>query len=333
MTKIDDNKFRTRLAPSPSSKLHLGNVASFLITWAFARKNGGRVIFRMDDLDQRCKSIDLQEEIISELRWLGIDWDGKIEYQSQRLSIYDEYFNLLKSSDMLYPCFCSRADLHASLAPHESDKAPIYSGRCKNLTIEEIEGLKTTKSPAYRIEIKGNPLCKFTDVICGEFSQDLKSECGDFVLKRSDSVYSYQLTSVVDDLEMGVTHVIRGNDLLDSTPRQIYLYNVLSALERKRQTHQSLCSEAITSNSSCPVKFAHHPLFLNSEGKRLAKRDGDKTIDEMRKEGATPEDIIGKVAFCLGLLNKEARLSKEEFADAISFEKLRRSSKKITVSY
>ena len=310
MLNENNYTFVSRLAPSPSSKLHLGNALSFLLTWGITRKNGGILVFRMDDLDERCKNLDLKKEIIEELKWLEIDWDGGIIYQSYRDNMYKEYLNTLTDKGLTYPCFCTRADLHAASAPHASDGTPVYAGTCKKLSSSEVEELRHKKNPAIRLALPNNLSINFSDLICGEFSQDLNAECGDFVLRRSDNIFAYQLTNVVDDIELGITHVIRGNDLLSSTPRQIHLRDIF--------------------DKNLPdLNFAHHPLLFDTTGRRLAKRESDKTIDQMRAEGQTPAFIRGTVAHLLGLIDEYSELSQDEFLKVIDFKKLQLTPKNI----
>lgn len=313
--KIDQpKKFISRLAPSPSSKLHLGNALSFLITWSLTRKYGGIVRLRMDDLDERCKNQSIKNDVIQTLRWLEIDWDGPIIFQCDRDNIYQDYFNELSQKAITYPCFCSRADLHAASAPHTSDQTAIYKGTCKALSEDEVDRKRKVRNPAIRIEIPENTTISFNDLICGDYFQDLNRDSGDFIIRRSDFVFAYHLTSVIDDIEMGITHVIRGCDLLSSTPKQIFLHNLLDKDESE-------------------IAYAHHPLLVDSLDRRLAKRDSDKTIGEMRCLGATPSSIRGKIAQLLGIVDQYCEVSADEFIDLIDFDKLKRCNREIVVNY
>jgi glutamyl-tRNA synthetase len=303
----------SRLAPSPSGRIHLGNIFSFLITWADARSRDNRVIFRMDDLDERCKNKEVQNTLISDLRWLGIDWDGKIVYQSERVKIYEEAFNDLKKKDMLYPCFCSRADIHAASAPHASDGTPIYSGKCKNLDPSQVEHLKEIKKFSYRVSV---PDLNVTihDEIFGDYGQNLENDCGDFIVRRSDGVFAYQLTSTIDDIEMGITRIVRGCDLLASTPRQVWLANVISP------------------PSQMQIKYAHLPMLINENGQRLAKRDEPLDLGFMKQEGFSAAKIRGIIAKLAGFINDDADLSTEEFLKIFNLASLKTLGSKISIS-
>ena len=303
----------SRLAPSPSGRIHLGNIFSFLITWADARSKGNRVIFRMDDLDERCKNKEAQNTLISDLKWLGIEWDGIIVYQSERVKIYEEAFNHLKKKNMLYPCFCSRADIHAASAPHASDGTPIYSGKCKHLDPSQVEHLKESKKFSYRISV---PDLNVTihDEIFGDFNQNLENDCGDFIVRRSDGVFAYQLTSTIDDIEMGITRIVRGCDLLPSTPRQVWLANVINASPQTQ------------------IKYAHLPMLINEKGQRLAKRDKSLDLGFMKQEGFSAAKIRGIIAKLAGFINDDADLSTEEFLKIFDLDSLKTLGSKISIS-
>ncbi len=307
------NKFISRLAPSPSSKIHLGNALSFLLTWGFARKYGGTLRLRLDDLDERCKNSLLKKQVIDDLRWLEIDWDGPVHHQCERDNIYEDYYRELVRANNTYPCFCSRADLNAASAPHRSDTISIYSGKCKSLSQEEISSLSAKRAYATRLRILPDTKIDFTDLICGKFEQDLNLECGDFIIRRSDGVFAYHLTSVVDDIEMGITHVIRGNDLLSTTPKHIYLNKLLYNVDNS-------------------IHYAHHPLLVDRCGRRLAKRDNDKTIEEMAQCGATPASIRGQVASLLSLIDYPFELKVDEFIDLLDFGALGKCDREIVVT-
>lgn len=278
-----------RFAPSPSGRLHLGNLACSLLAWLSAKSQGGRIVLRIEDLDTaRCprRYADWVEE---DLAWLGLVWDeGGSDggpngpyYQSECTNIYTDSYNILQDMQLVYPCYCSRAQLHAASAPHRSDGDVIYPGTCRGLTGEEraIRALK--KQPAYRLAVPEEEI-GFTDGHLGRYTENLARDCGDFYLRRADGVFAYQLAVVVDDARMGVTEVVRGADLLNSTPRQLYLYRLLG-LEAPR--------------------FFHAPLLLAPDGRRLSKRDGDQSLENLRAR--FPADaIIGKLAWVYGLQPK-----------------------------
>ncbi len=275
-----------RFAPSPSGRMHLGNLACSLLAWLSAKSAGGRVVLRIEDLDAaRCPRAyaDLLEQ---DLAWLGLYWDegGSLGgpngpyYQSECAEIYTESYNLLQKMQLVYPCFCSRAQLHAASAPHRADGSVVYAGTCRRLTEEQRAEKQRVRLPAYRLMVPDEEIV-FTDLCQGEYRENLLYDCGDFFLRRADGVFAYQLAVVVDDARMGVTQVVRGADLLSSTARQLYLYRLLGLSE---------------------PQFAHCPLLLAADGRRLSKRDGDQSLENLRARYTAPE-IIGKLAWLYGL--------------------------------
>ncbi|MBR3866788.1 MAG: tRNA glutamyl-Q(34) synthetase GluQRS, partial [Butyricicoccus sp.] len=248
-----------RFAPSPSGRMHLGNVLCALLSWVSAKAKGGEVVLRIEDLDRdRCprKYADTLEE---DLRWLGLTYDeGGSDggphasyYQSERDEIYEAYFEKLR--DRIYPCFCSRAALHAASAPHLSDGRVIYAGTCRDLTPEEIAAAMKKRKPAARLRVPDRTV-EYVDGVQGVYREHLPTECGDYIIRRSDGVFGYQLAVVVDDALEGVNEVVRGCDLISSAPRQIWLHEVLGF---------------------APPAFFHMPLLCASDGRRLSKRDED----------------------------------------------------------
>ena len=213
-----------RFAPSPSGRMHLGNVFSALMAWLSVRSAGGTMVLRIEDLDpDRCRP-EYAEQLKDDLRWLRLDWDTEQTPQSRRTEVYRERFERLREMGLVYPCYCSRGELHAASAPHASDGNVIYAGTCRNLTEEERAG--KTRRPAWRLIVPDEEF-SFHDGLQGEYRENLARECGDFIIRRSDGVYAYQLAVVTDDAEAGVTQIVRGRDLLSSTPRQIYLQRLL----------------------------------------------------------------------------------------------------------
>ena len=275
-----------RYAPSPSGRMHLGNLMCSLLAWLSARAQGGRVVLRIEDLDAaRCprRYADLLEQ---DLTWLGLGWDeggstggpDGSYYQSERFHIYREYYDKLAEMGLVYPCFCSRSQLHAASAPHRSDGQVLYAGTCRGLTPSEVADRSRQRPPAWRVQVPDRTI-GFTDGHMGYYEENLAADCGDFLLRRADGVYAYQLAVVVDDALMGVTQVVRGADLLSSTPRQLWLYEVLGL--------------------KAPA-FYHLPLLLAADGRRLSKRDGDVSLEQLAAK-YTPEEIIGRLAFAAGL--------------------------------
>ncbi len=206
-----------RFAPSPSGRMHLGNVFSALMAWLSVRSAGGTMVLRIEDLDpDRCRP-EYAEQLKDDLRWLRLDWDTEQTPQSRRTEAYRERFERLREMGLVYPCYCSRGELHAASAPHASDGNVIYAGTCRDLTEEERAG--KTRRPAWRLIVPDEEFT-FHDGLQGEYRENLARECGDFIIRRSDGVYAYQLAVVTDDAESGVTQIVRGRDLLSSTPRQ-----------------------------------------------------------------------------------------------------------------
>ena len=296
-----------RYAPSPSGRMHLGNLMCCLLAWLSAKSKGGQVLLRIEDLDaERCprKYADALEE---DLRWLGLVWDeggssggpNGPYYQSERSAIYEEYYQKLVRKGLVYPCFCSRSQLHAADAPHRSDGKVVYAGTCRNLTPEEIVLRTARRKPAWRVMVPDETI-SFVDGHMGPYAENLAQDCGDFYLRRADGVFAYQLAVVVDDALMGVTQVVRGADLLSSTARQLYLYRLLGL--------------------QAPT-FAHCPLLLAADGRRLSKRDGDQSLENLRAKYTAPE-IIGKLAYAYGLQPEPAPRTPESLVPDFAWTKV-----------
>lgn len=277
-----------RFAPTPSGALHLGNLFCSLLAWLSAKAQGGEIVLRIEDLDRERTDPAFTAQCEHDLRLLGLCWDrggtagGGDYFQSQRTEYYETLLARLQRQGLIYPCFCSRSELHAASAPHVSDGEPIYSGKCRELTEPEIAELKKQRSPALRLRVPDETVT-FCDLHYGEVEQNLPKECGDFILRRSDGVFAYQLAVAGDDGAMGVTEVVRGRDLLSSTPRQILLFRLLGLPE---------------------PRFAHTPLLLDEHGRRLSKREKDQSLAGLLERGYTPEDVIGKLAYLAGLLER-----------------------------
>ncbi len=291
-----------RFAPSPSGRMHLGNLWSCLLAWLAARSTGGRMVLRLEDLDpDRCRP-EYGEQILRDLTWMGLDWDGEPVRQSQRREFYAEVFQTLKQKDLLYPCFCTRAQRLAASAPHRSDGLSVYSGRCRHLTEEERSRLARTRPPAWRVRVPDRTV-SFQDRIQGTCRENLARDCGDFIVRRSDGVYAYQLAVVADDAAMGVTQVVRGSDLLSSTPRQIWLQEQLGY----------------------PTpEYAHVPLLLAPDGRRLAKRDRDQELGQLQQR-YTPAQLTGHLAVCAGLLDAYEPLMPRDLLPRFSWDSIPRA--------
>ena len=279
---------RGRFAPSPSGRMHLGNLFAALLAWLDIRSLGGEMLLRMEDLDpDRCRP-DYLDLLADDLTWLGLDWDlgwrpGESEYcQSRRTDRYAAAFRKLADRGLVYPCYCSRKELLAASAPHASDGARVYDGRCRELTRPQRAELEARgRRPAWRVRVPEESV-SFSDGNFGLQTQRLDTDCGDFILRRSDGVYAYQLAVAVDDGEMGITRVVRGWDLLSSTPRQIWLLKELGYE---------------------PPDYCHLPLLCAPDGRRLSKRDRDLDAGVLR-EKYTPEEVVGRLAYIAGLIDR-----------------------------
>lgn len=277
-----------RFAPSPTGRMHLGNVFTALLSWLSARKAGGRWILRIEDLDPQRSRIEHARMIEDDLDWLGLDWDegGLADTgphgpyrQSLRDDVYGAALHRLRDTGLVYPCFCTRADIMATQAPHQSDGRVIYAGTCRPEGFPSCGQVVSPDRPhASRIYVPDEDI-SFTDAVYGGQTVNLARHCGDFVLRRADGAWAYQLAVVVDDAAMGVTEVVRGCDLLLSTAQQIYLYRQLGL----------------------PVPaFAHLPLLCNADGRRLSKRDRSLSMEELRVR-YSPRELVGYLARLAGL--------------------------------
>ena len=293
-----------RFAPSPSGQMHLGNAWSALLAWLSCRSQGGEMVLRLEDLDpDRCKK-EYCDGVETDLKWLGLDWDrggstgGAFYYQSCRSEAYHAALDTLSRQGLMYPCFCTRGQLHAPNAPHRSDGEVLYAGTCRNLTPEERMHRSMTRRPAQRIRVD-NEVIEFDDRILGHYAEQLDRDCGDFILRRSDGVFAYQLAVVVDDAAMGVNQIVRGSDLLTSTPRQIWLQKKLGY--------------------DVP-EYAHVPLLCAPDGRRFSKREADLTLASLRASGVSPQTIIGRLACSAGLIDKPDPITPAELVTVFSFD-------------
>ena len=286
-----------RFAPTPSGRMHLGNVFAALIAWVSVRSRKGQLVLRMEDLDTQRTSEEYAAVLRDDLRWLGLDWDWETEPQSRRSGTYDRYFERLMDLGLLYPCYCTRSRLHSVNAPHLSDGTYVYPGTCRNLTAEQRASFG--RAPAWRVKVPDR-VWRFTDLVQGGVTQNLMTDCGDFVIRRADGVYVYQLAVTVDDGEAGVTEVVRGWDLMGSAPRQMYLQELFGF------PHPA---------------YAHVPMLLAPDGRRLSKRDRDLDLGVLRQH-ITPEKLIGILACAAGLMETDAPVSAGELASVFSWDKL-----------
>lgn len=272
-----------RFAPTPSGHLHLGNILCAMLAWLSARSQGGRILLRIEDVDvPRCPEANTKA-CLDALDWLGFEWDGEPLRQRDRTAYYEEILHRLDGMGLTYPCFCTRAELHPELAPNLGDTQAVYAGTCRNLTPAERAARALKRTPAIRLRVPDRDIT-FNDRLQGAVSENLARDCGDFVLRRSDGLFGYQLACVADDIASGVTEVIRGRDILTATPRQIYLYECLGA--------------------AAPA-WVHIPLLTDPAGRRLAKRDRDLGIAALSRK-YSPDGILGMLAFSCGLQDTPA---------------------------
>ena len=368
-----------RFAPSPTGRMHLGNVFSSLLAWLSVRSQGGKLVLRIEDLDDRARSGPWDALLMDDLRWLGLDWDEGPYYQTDRIDLYADAVRRLDDMGLVYPCFCTRAELHAASAPHASDGTPVYAGTCRGLTAAEVAARSKARPPALRLKVPpvqgiassrgpfesdapeskhskteladfGNSMPReltfgdcsergvrggaalqdtadgtrggaalqgaaggvrgatasrsaaggdagvmhFEDRTYGPQREVLAEECGDFLVRRSDGVYAYQLAVVVDDADMGVNEVVRGCDLLGSTARQMYLQDLLG------YAHPS---------------YAHVPLLVAPDGRRLSKRDRDCDMGVLREHLGPPGALLGRLAYVAGLVPSPEPRTADQLVD------------------
>ena len=270
------SQHRGRFAPSPTGELHLGNAWAALLGWLWARSEGGSFLLRIEDLDRARLRPGAVETLLADMEWLGLDFDEEPVVQSARAAFHDRALESLRVQERVYPCFCSRSEIARAVnAPHgPGDDGPVYPGTCADLDAPTREARTATRPPAWRFRAAPGPT-RVEDLLHGPLLQDVAAEVGDFVVRRNDGVASYQLAVVVDDAASGITHVLRGEDLLSSTPRQLQLARALGL----------------------PVPaYAHVPLLLGPDGKRLAKREGPPSLAELRRAGVAGERVVGLLA-------------------------------------
>ncbi len=297
----NEQKIVGRFAPTPSGRMHLGNVFAALIAWVSVRSRSGELVLRMEDLDTQRTSEEFAAVLRDDLQWLGLDWDRETPAQSRRSAVYDGYFETLRDMGLLYPCYCTRSQLHSVNAPHLSDGTYVYPGTCRNLT--DAQRAAFDRKPAWRVQVP-DKLWKLHDLVQGDYALNLATDCGDMVVRRADGVYVYQLAVTVDDGEAGVTEVVRGMDLLSSAPRQMYLQELLGF------PHPT---------------YGHVPMLLAPDGRRLSKRDKDLDLGVLRQR-MRPEELIGHLAFAAGLIPQDEAISALELASVFTWEKLRGDS-------
>jgi len=288
--------YRTRFAPSPTGKMHPGHARTALVTWLQARKHAGQIVMRIEDIDRARVVPGSADAICRDHEWLGLDWDEGPVFQSSHDEAYERALRRLEVAGMVYPCTCSRKEIAAIASAPHGDDGLRYPGTCRSGVTQP------GKPPAFRFVFE-DPSPGFEDALCGTYPQGRTG--GDFVLRRADGIWAYQLAVVVDDAEAGISEVIRGEDLLSSTPRQIALYRALGY--------------------SIP-RFAHVGLVVDAQGTRLATRHRATSIESLRDSGRSPEEVIGELACSLGLTATAAAIRAEELIPSFELIEISQSS-------
>lgn len=302
------HSYRGRFAPSPTGDLHLGGACTALCAWLAARARGGRFVLRIEDIDTPRVVPGSEARILEDLRWLGLDWDEGPDVggdfgpyrQSERTVLYEQAIERLETAGLVYPCDCSRAEIvRASSAPHPGEEGPVYPGTCRHLAAQRT----FRRPPALRLRVPDGELL-VDDALHGPRASRVAAESGDFVLQRGDGLFAYQLAVVVDDLAMGITEVVRGADLLSSTPRQVLLATMLGGK---------------------PPSYAHAPLVVSEDGSKLAKRARGVAVRHHREAGEDPGHLVATIARAIGLArDDEQALSPSELVERFDWGKVRK---------
>ena len=298
---MQDNKPVGRFAPTPSGRMHLGNVFAALVAWLAVRSQDGTMILRMEDLDRQRTKAEYAAVLRKDLQWLGLTYDLETPPQSTRTDIYRQYFELLREKGLLYPCYCTRAQLHSVNAPHQSDGTYVYPGTCRHLTPAQQQAMD--RPPSWRLQVPDRAYT-VTDRIQGIYRENLLHDCGDFLVRRADGAFVYQLAVTVDDGLAGVNQVVRGVDLLNSSPRQMYLQELFGF--------------------SAP-EYAHVPLLVARDGRRLSKRDQDMDLGYLQQRCSAAE-LLGKLAFHAGIIDRCEPVSAAELVSEFSWEKVKKDN-------
>lgn len=308
-----------RLAPSPTGAQHVGNARTYLLAWLSLRSRGGRVILRIEDIDSPRTKRGADEQAIEDLRWLGLDWDEGPDIggphapyvQTQRLSLYQESLEKLKAAERVYPCTCSRSDVEAAAsAPHAGQEGPVYPGTCAARSAADAAALGDQKF-AWRLRTS-DATRHLDDLVQGHQWLNLAADLGDFVVAKSDATPAYQLAVVVDDHAMGITEVLRGDDLLPSAFRQLELYDFLGWQ---------------------PPRMAHVPLVVGPDGRRLAKRHGDTRLATLRSSGIPAERLVGLLAWSCGLIETQREIAARDLLPNFDLSRVNRENWTFTAEH
>ena len=286
---------RGRFAPSPTGRMHLGNLFCALLSWLSVKSKGGEWLLRIEDIDPDRSRQEYADLLMDDLQWLGLEWDGEPVWQSRRTEIYEHYFEQLKGQGLTYPCYCTRADILATQAPHESDGRVVYKGTCRGLAPQP------GRQGATRLIVPDRDIC-FADGHYGEQRVNLTSQVGDFIIRRKDGAWAYQLAVVVDDALMGVTEVVRGRDLLLSSPQQMYVAELLGFPS---------------------PRFIHLPLLCNGAGQRLSKRDQSLDMGCLRQKYEASQ-LVGWLACLAGIAPSPDAVGAKELVPLFDWQKVPR---------
>ncbi|MFT7516615.1 MAG: glutamyl-tRNA synthetase [Myxococcota bacterium] len=291
-----------RLAPSPTGVMHLGNIRSFLLAWLDIRSRNGTLLMRVEDLDSPRIKQGAAQQLFEDLDWLGLDFDGEIVYQSQRTQLYQSALEQLIEQENVYPCTCSRREIElAASAPHASDGSTVYPLTCyQRYTSASDAAQQAGRQPCWRFHF-ARPKVEFDDAVCGLKTFET-SKLSDFVVCKNNGEASYQLAVVIDDTAQGVTEVLRGDDLLDSTARQIEIYRALGFSQ---------------------PEFKHVPLVLGQDMRRLAKRHGDTSLKEFRQQKVSPQQLIGWLAYASGITDDLNEMMPHDLLNSFDLSKLK----------
>lgn len=293
----------TRLAPSPTGALHLGNARTFIINWALARQRAWRIVMRIEDLDSPRIKPWATQQAIDDLAWLGMDWDGPVHTQLADMTPYTDAIARLKRKGLVYACVCTRKAIEqAQSAPHGDEHELRYPGTCRD---KGLDGATLDVDFALRVRVPCEPV-RFVDQVHGEQVIDVANQVGDFVIASKAGLPAYQLAVVVDDARQGVTDIVRGDDLLRSTGRQMLLYDMLEL-------------------GPTPT-YWHLPLVLGPDGRRLAKRHGDTRIAQYREQGVGAQRVIGLLAKWSGVTTKYESMTIQAFREGFAIERMPREA-------
>lgn len=291
-----------RFAPSPTGRMHGGNIFSALMAWLVARSQGGTMVLRIEDLDRDRSKPGFADQVQRDFERLGLTWDEGPFFQQDRDDAYREALEALRGEGLLYPCFCTRADLHTASAPHRGEKL-VYPGTCRHLSAKERAARALERPAALRLEVPDRTIA-FDDMIQGPYGQNLARDCGDYIVQRSDGLFAYQLACAVDDADQGITSVVRGMDLLMSTPQQIHLRHLLG------------------DSGAGDVRYAHVPLMVGERDRRLSKRDRDASLDALLEAYGSPQGVLGHIAYVAGLQEADEPAVPEELLSRFRLESI-----------